>query len=185
MSKKDDMNTKINILHTYLKDELDKELIAKYPHFKIIENINYEEGKFILIKNNENIKKIIGIVPINSDSIYSINEMFKIEDFTNKPTHFIHEKLITEKLITEKKPIIVCDEQGAILCLHKDYKCGFISKIIKKENITKSFILDNYDIDYSSFYHVAKSDGVNDIYKDLTDENKVIEFIMEFIINLL
>ena len=79
----------------------------------------------------------------------------------------------------EKKPIIVCDEQGGILCLHKDYnKSGFISRIIKKENLTKSFILDNYDIDYSSFYYVAKSDGVNDTYRDLTDENKVMEFII-------
>ena len=174
MSKQDNKITKINNLHTYLKDELDKELITKYPHFKIIENFNCEEGNFILIKNNENIKKIIGIIPINSDSIYSINETFKIKDFTNKTTHFIH-----ETLIIEKKPIIVCDEQGGILCLHKDYnKSGFISRIIKKENLTKSFILDNYDIDYSSFYYVAKSDGVNDTYRDLTDENKVMEFII-------
>ena len=174
MSKQDKQNQKINNLHKYLKDELDKELITKYPHFKIIENFNCEEGNFILIKNNENFKKIIGIIPINSDSIYSINETFKIEDFTNKTTHFIH-----ETLIIEKKPIIVCDEQGGILCLHKDYnKSGFISRIIKKENLTKSFILDNYDIDYSSFYNVAKSDGVNDTYRDLTDENKVMEFII-------
>lgn len=174
MSKQDNKITKINNLHTYLKDELDKELITKYPYFKIIENFNSEEGNFILIKNNENIKKIIGIIPINSDSIYSINETFKIEDFTNKTSHFIH-----ETLIIEKKPIIVCDEQGGILCLHKDYnKSGFISRIIKKENLTKSFILDNYDIDYSSFYYVAKSDGVNDTYRDLTDENKVMEFII-------
>ena len=101
----------------------------------------------------------------------------KIEDFTNKTTHFIHETLIIEKI--EKKPIIVCDEQGGILCFHKDYnKSGFISRIIKKENFTKLFILDNYDIDYSSFYYVAKSDGVNDTYRDLTDENKVMEFII-------
>ena len=178
MSKQDKQNQKINNLHKYLKDELDKELIAKYPHFKIIENFNCEEGNFILIKNNENIKKIIGIIPINSDSIYSINETFKIEDFTNKTTHFIHETLIIEKI--EKKPIIVCDEQGGILCFHKDYnKSGFINRIIKKENLTKSFILDNYDIDYSSFYYVAKSDGVNDTYRDLTDENKVMEFIIK------
>ena len=174
MSKQDNKITKINNLHSYLKDELDKELITKYPYFQIIENFNSEEGNFILIKNNENIKKIIGIIPINSDSIYSINETFKIEDFTNKTTHFIH-----ETLIIEKKPIIVCDEQGGILCLHKDYnKSGFISRIIKKENLTKLFILDNYDIDYSSFYNVAKSDGVNDTYRDLTDENKVMEFII-------
>ena len=174
MSKQNDKNTKINNLHTYLKDELDKELSAKYPHFKIIENFNSEEGNFILIKNNENIEKIIGIMPINSDSIYSINETFKIEDFTNKTTHFIH-----ETLIIQKKSIIVCDEQGGILCFHKDYnKSGFISRIIKKENLTKSFILDNYDVDYSSFYYVAKSDGVNDTYRDLTDENKVMEFII-------
>jgi len=174
MSKQNDKNTKINNLHTYLKDELDKELSAKYPHFKIIENFNSEEGNFILIKNNENIEKIIGIIPINSDSIYSINETFKIEDFTNKTMYFIH-----ETLIIQKKPIIVCDEQGGILCFHKDYnKSGFISRIIKKENLTKSFILDNYDIDYSSFYYVAKSDGVNDTYRDLTDENKVMEFII-------
>ena len=174
MSKQDNKITKINNLHTYLKDELDKELITKYPYFKIIENFNSEEGNFILIKNNENIKKIIGIIPINSDSIYSINETFKIEDFTNKTSHFIH-----ETLIIEKKPIIVCDEQGGILCFHKDYnKSGFISRIIKKENLTKLFILDNYDIDYSSFYNVAKSDGVNDTYRDLTDENKVMKFII-------
>ena len=174
MNKQDNKIAKLNNL---LKDELDKELIAKYPYFKIIENFNCEEGNFILIENNENRKKIIGIIPINSDSIYSINETFKIEDFTNKTTHFIHETLIIEKI--EKKPIIVCDEQGGILCLHKDYnKSGFISRIIKKENLTKLFILDNYDIDYSSFYNVAKSDGVNDTYRDLTDENKVMEFII-------
>ena len=174
MNKQDNKIAKLNNL---LKDELDKELIAKYPYFKIIENFNCEEGNFILIENNENRKKIIGIIPINSDSIYSINETFKIEDFTNKTTHFIHETLIIEKI--EKKPIIVCDEQGGILCFHKDYnKSGFISRIIKKENLTKSFILDNYDIDYSSFYYVAKSDGVNDTYRDLTDENKVMKFII-------
>ena len=33
MSKQD---KKINNLHTYLKDELDKELITKYPYFKNI-----------------------------------------------------------------------------------------------------------------------------------------------------
>jgi hypothetical protein len=61
--------------------------------------------------------------------------------------------------------------------LHKDYnKSGFINKIIKKENLAKSFILDNYDVDYSSFYYVAKSDGVYDTYRDLTDENKVMDF---------
>ena len=174
MIKQDD---KINNLHIYLKDKLDKELIVKYPHFKIIENVNVEEGNFILIKNNENIEKIIGIMPINSDSIYSINETFKIEDFTNKTTHFIHETLIIQK--KPIKPIIVCDEQGGILCFHKDYnKSGFINRIIKKENLNKSFILDNYDIDYSSFYYVAKSDGVNDTYRDLTDENKVMKFII-------
>ena len=178
MNKQDNKIAKINNLHKYLKDELDKELIVKYPHFKIIENVNVEEGNFILIKNNENIEKIIGIMPINSDSIYSINETFKIEDFTNKTTHFIHKTLIIQK--KPIKPIIVCDEQGGILCFHKDYnKSGFINRIIKKENLNKSFILDNYDIDYSSFYYVAKSDGVNDTYRDLTDENKVMEFIIK------
>ena len=38
MSKQDNKITKINNLHKYLKDELDKELITKYPYFKIIEN---------------------------------------------------------------------------------------------------------------------------------------------------
>ena len=154
--------------------EMFTEIVA--PSFKW-ENFNIEEGIYILIKNNENIEKIIGIMPINSDSIYSINETFKIEDFTNKTTHFIHETLIIQK--KPIKPIIVCDEQGGILCFHKDYnKSGFINRIIKKENLNKSFILDNYDIDYSSFYYVAKSDGVNDTYRDLTDENKVMKFII-------
>ena len=58
MSKQDNKITKINNLHSYLKDELDKELITKYPYFQIIENFNSEEGIYILIKNNENIKKI-------------------------------------------------------------------------------------------------------------------------------
>ena len=49
MNKQDNKITKINNLHTYLKDELDKELITKYPYFKIIENFNSEEGNFILI----------------------------------------------------------------------------------------------------------------------------------------
>ena len=81
--------------------------------------------------------------------------------------------------LIDQKPIIVCDTQGGILCFHKDlYKSGFINTIIKKENLTKSFILDNYDIDYSSFYYVAKSHGVNDTYRDLTNENKVMEFLI-------
>ena len=49
MSKQDNKITKTNNLHTYLKDELDKELITKYPYFKIIENFNSEEGIYILI----------------------------------------------------------------------------------------------------------------------------------------
>ena len=170
--------TKVNNLHAYLKNELDNELINRYPHFKIISNFYSEEGCYILIENNENIKKIIGIIPVNSDSIYSNNETFKIKDFTNETTHIIHEILIIPK---EKKPVIVCDEQGGILCCHTDHtKSGFISKIIKKENLTKSFILDNYVIDYDSFYNVAKNKDVNDVYNDFTDENK----IMDFIINL-
>ena len=51
MNKQDNKIAKLNNL---LKDELDKELIAKYPYFKIIENFNCEEGNFILIENNEN-----------------------------------------------------------------------------------------------------------------------------------
>jgi len=94
MNKQDNKTAKLNNL---LKDELDKELIAKYPYFKIIENFNCEEGNFILIENNENRKKIIGIIPINSDSIYSINETFKIKDFTDETTHFIHETLIISR----------------------------------------------------------------------------------------
>ena len=49
MSKQDNKITKINNLHSYLKDELDKELITKYPYFQIIENFNSEEGIYILI----------------------------------------------------------------------------------------------------------------------------------------
>jgi len=66
------------------------------------------------------------------------------------------------------------------LKLAKEYgvSTSVIYRIIKKENLTKLFILDNYDVDYSSFYYVAKSDGVNDTYRDLTDENKVMEFII-------
>ena len=49
MRKQDNKIKKTNNLHTYLKDELDKELITKYPYFKIIENFNSEEGIYILI----------------------------------------------------------------------------------------------------------------------------------------
>ena len=42
MSKQNDKITTINNLHIYLKDELDKELITKYLHFKIIKNFNSE-----------------------------------------------------------------------------------------------------------------------------------------------
>ena len=161
MSKQDN-----EILHAYLEEQLNKELIANYGHFTILQKCSFEEGLFMLIKNAENIEKIIGVVPVNSNSIYTVNETFRVDDFTD------------EKLII-KKPIIVCDEQGGILCLHKERnKSGFISNIIKKENFTKSFIFDNYDIDYQSFYYVAKSNEGKNAYADLTDKNKVIEFII-------
>ena len=179
MSSQKDKTPRVNKLHEYLKNELYKELKIKYPHFTITQESSFEEGTFVLIKNIENIQKIIGIVPVNSDSIYDVNETFIVKDFTDKTSHFVHETLLIDK--KPIKPVIVCDEQGGVLCFDSNgdrNKSGFISCVIKKENRTKSFILDNYDIDYESFYYVAKSDGINDIYRDLTDENKVIDFIV-------
>ena len=49
-------------------------------------------------------------------------------------------------------------------------------KFLFLENIIKSFILNNYNIDYSSFYHITKNDRVNNTYRNLTDNNKVIGF---------
>jgi hypothetical protein len=52
--------------------------------------IKLEDGIFAKCDNSI----IVGIVPIDSDSIYSnIFGSFEIKDFTNNLTHFIHELL--------------------------------------------------------------------------------------------
>jgi hypothetical protein len=174
MTYKDkELYEKTNNLHIYLQNTLNKELITNYQHFTITQKYCVEEGYFVLIKNSDNNEKIIGIIPINSNSIYSINETFIIKDFTNIITHFIH-----KTLIISKKPIILCDKQGCILCLDKDNNIS--NFFYKKQNLNKLFILDNYDIDYESFYCVAKSCDVNNEYSKLTNKNKIIDFLINY-----
>lgn len=64
-------------------------LSSEYREFEIIKECKIEEGHFLRIKNIGE-EKIIGIVPINSESIYTIDEMFEIKDFTNRASHFVH-----------------------------------------------------------------------------------------------
>lgn len=99
----------IDILHESIRNKLYSQIKKSYDDFTVLNEYKLEEGLFIHMKNNLNYgknhcenyfhdhvktgKKIIGIVPINSDSIYSANG-FKVMDFTEDSRHFIHTHII-------------------------------------------------------------------------------------------
>ena len=159
------------ILHTYINNMFDNLIQTTYQDFIVIKKEYFEEGIFVLIRNNKKNEKIIGIVPRNSTSIYTPNETFKIIDFTDKIDHFIH-----KKLCIYRKPVIICDEQGGILCLNRYIQTNFLSSL---KNISRIELLENYEINYESFYNIANSYKVNDVYAKLTDEDKIIEFLLD------
>ena len=169
-----------------LDENIEEHLILKlvyylkinYKEYIILEEYMCEEGVYVLINNDEN-KKIIGIVPTKSESIYE-SDIFVIKDFTNDIKHFIHKHFNPEKEIPKDKPHIYCDEQGGIIVYNYNLleSSGFYNKIIPKEERTKENLLNNYYIIYQSFYDCAK-DACEGDYSVLTNEEAVINFLVE------
>jgi len=94
MIKHFDLDTKIkkNYIHRLLYNQLDN-YIEIFHNIKVKSWHNFEEGVFAELNNF----KVIGIVPTNSDSIYSsISQSFEIKDFTFEKEHFIH-KILAKK----------------------------------------------------------------------------------------
>lgn len=86
-----EIKMKKNYIHNYLNNQLDEYI--KNNNLKVKSKHNFEEGIFIELNN----MKVIGIVPTNSDSIYSsISQPFEIKDFTFEKEHFIH-KILAKK----------------------------------------------------------------------------------------
>jgi len=170
-------------IHEYIKLKLVYHIKINYKKYLIEKEELLEEGIFVLLSNNIN-KKIIGIVPTKTDSIYGNNfdEIYIIKDFTDDIKHFIHTHLSIKEEIPEDKPHIYCDKQGGIIVYNFDMTLpfGFYSTIIPKEKRTKENLLDNYYIIYKSFYDCAKYAG-DDEYKKLTNEEAVIKFLVETI----
>jgi hypothetical protein len=83
---------KTNYIHKFLKNRLN-DYIEIFHNTKVESWHNFEEGLFAELNNF----KLIGIVPVNSDSIYfSISQPFQIRDFTFEKEHFIH-KILAKK----------------------------------------------------------------------------------------
>jgi len=79
-------------IHKFLNNHLNDYI--KKNNLKVNSKHNFEEGVFIELDN----LKIIGIIPINSDSIYSnISQSYEIKDFTFVSEHFIHNFLAKKK----------------------------------------------------------------------------------------
>ena len=81
------------------------------------------------------------------------------------------------------KPLIVCDPQGGILVISNDlssHSSGFLTNIIKNENLTRDHLLNNYNIKYESFYDCSKDIHVKmgNSYFGLIDKNSVINFLI-------
>ena len=176
----------------YIKLKLAYYIKINFQKYEIVREEFIEEGIFVIISNNIN-KKIIGIVPTKTESIYgerfyyknkylhTFDETYEIKDFTNNKHHFIHEYFNPKKKeIPTDKPHIICDEQGGVIVYNFDMTMpsGFYNKIIPKEERTKKNLLNNYYIIYQSFYDCAKN-ADNDEYRKLTNEEAVIEFLVE------
>lgn len=85
-------NIEVENLHTIIKNIIYGVFSSDYREFEIVKECKIEEGCFLYIKNIGE-EKIIGIVPINSECIYTVDEMFEIKDFTSNTVHFIHKIL--------------------------------------------------------------------------------------------
>lgn len=85
-----DFESKIrtNYIHKLLNNLLDE--YVKSNNLMILSKHSFEEGVFIQLNN----MKVFGIIPANSESIYtSVSQPFQIKDFTFETNHFIHEIL--------------------------------------------------------------------------------------------
>ena len=177
-------------IHEHIKLKLSYYIKNNFPRCKIVKEEFLEEGVFVLIDNNIN-KKIIGIVPTKTKSIYgkqffhknsylhTFDEMYEIKDFTDDTEHFIHEHFNPKNETPKDKPQIICDSLGGIIVYNYDMTMpsGFYNNIIPKEKRTKENLLNNYYIIFQSFYDCAK-DADNDEYCKLTNEEAVINFLI-------
>ena len=83
-----DSKIRTNYIHKIILNILDE--YVKSNNLMILSKHYFEEGVFVELFNFT----IIGIIPTNSDSIYSnISQSFEIKDFTSNKKHFIHDIL--------------------------------------------------------------------------------------------
>ena len=153
-------NKPLNYFNTVMYKNINEHIALKlsyhiklnYQTYNIIEEHLLEDGIYVLI-NNDIDKKIIGIVPTKSKSIYgelfcvknsyynTFDEIYEIKDFTDN-------KLINEyfnlKVISDDKSDIYCDEQGGIIV--SDF--GFYTRTIPiywgSDNIFDYFNKDRF-----------------------------------------
>jgi len=161
-------------LHKRLCKRLDTYVAINYPKFTNKRKCCFEDGCFALIvnknKNGNDVEKIIGIVPVNTSSIYSLNETFELAEFTENLTHFIH-----NIIIIKRKPLIVCDQLGGILCVDRPSNTHVLRGYLSNNstniiNPTKQMLLDTFDVDFKSFHFI-----------DLSDNHKIIELLLDIL----
>jgi len=176
-------------IEEHIKLRLGYFIRINFPQYKIIQEYLIEEGGFVMISNDID-KKIIGIVPTKTKSIYgkqfyikntptyTYDETFIIKDFTNEHHHPTHNHFNPQKNPTDK-PHIICDPQGGIIVYdHERAKSsGFYNDVIPEEKRTVDNLLDNYYIIYQSFYDCARYTQ-NDEYYSLTNEPAVLSFLI-------
>lgn len=75
-------------LITKLRNELYTVYKLNYHDFAIIKELFYEEGGYILYRENGK-GHVLGIIPKYTKSIYSDNEEFIIIDFTKKLNYYL------------------------------------------------------------------------------------------------
>lgn len=162
-------------IETYIQKKLFEFFNIKFYDWTLIDNKNFEEGFFIFIFK-EDIKKIIGIVPTKSRSIYNDGEKFRIQDFTNKKDHFIH-----KYFIIKLDPIVCFDDMGGSIFLldFKDNNYFSINKFINLEKKDKLQMLDNYEINFQSFLDYNLKNPDNLTYSKLIDTTTIITYLQD------
>jgi len=158
-----DFETKLknNYIHRLLYNRLDNYI--KYclkQNLKINSFYNFEEGVFVELNN----MNVIGIVPTNSDSIYSsISQPFEIKDFTFKKEHFINKMLAKknnfEVEINDVKYLIEFEKEDTIFKKSLD-----LSITRYREGIIGSAFL----LEYKKYYHIRRR-----IYNNIVCINKL------------
>ena len=158
-----DFETKLknNYIHRLLYNRLDNYI--KYclkQNLKINSFYNFEEGVFVELNN----MNVIGIVPTNSDSIYSsISQPFEIKDFTFKKEHFINKMLAKknnfEVEINDVKYLIEFEKEDTIFKKSLD-----LSITRYREGIIGSAFL----FEYKRYYRIRRR-----IYNNIVCINKL------------